>query len=201
MSIKTFILLKSNEKHVRFWTIQATTPYYNVAQHRILQYKKFAISHYSLSFTALNLSWDVPNSVNLKLFTSAIHKFHHFVLHKKCHLLLVITKQIKFKKNTWSCIISKLTLSHKLCSPITCSCQIITNTRVILKLLWCDNTSSSKDSPPFQRNLLPSCTTNRQHHIQKQSVPGLPAHLKYCYSVIIHSTRTFIQRQCPSQLW
>lgn len=97
MSIKTFILLKSNEKHVRFWTVQVATSYYNVAQQRILLYKKFAISHYSLSFTALNLSWD-EHSVNLKLFTSTIYKFHHFVLHKKCHLLLVVTKQIKLKK-------------------------------------------------------------------------------------------------------
>lgn len=95
----------------------------------------------------------------------------------------------------------KTHISHKLCSPITCSCQIITNTRTILKLLWCDITSSSKDSSPFQRNLLPSRTTNRQHHIQKQSVPGLPAYLKYCYSVIIHGTKTFIQGQCPTQLW
>jgi len=30
-----------------------------------------------------------------------------------------------------------------------------------LKLLWCDITSFSKCSPPFQRSLLPSCTTNR----------------------------------------
>jgi hypothetical protein len=65
--------------------------------------------------------------------------------------------------NIFSCIISNLMLSHKPCSPTTCPCQIIANNPVILKLLCCD-ISSSKCSPPFQRNLLTSCTTKTASH-------------------------------------
>ena len=98
-------------------------------------------------------------------------------------------------------------LSHKLCSPITCSCQITTNIPVILKILGCDITSSSQCSPPLRRNLMASCTINRQHHIQWHHCcfkticswfTFLPQILLFC-----HYTWHWwdnIQGQCPSQL-